>query len=174
MLSGLTYTESFISHNLSKKIIDYIDAQDWNTTLSRRTQHYGFEYNYKGTGLIETDEIPEVFKIDSLKKYNFNQVIVNEYTRNQGIGAHIDNEKFFGPVVASVSLLAPAEMIFDLQNVKKSLILQPASCVILEKEARYLWKHQIQKNVSFTIDGEKYVKPDDYRRISLTFRTTIN
>ena len=50
---GLTYEEDCITPESEAKIVKYIDEQPWNTTLSRRTQHYGYEYDYKNTSVLK-------------------------------------------------------------------------------------------------------------------------
>ena len=103
--------------NHKKEIIDYINNQQWNTSIKRRTQHYGYEYNYKITDsnkLKKSEDIPDIYKliikrIETIiyKKfkevYNFDQMIINEYKLGQGISKHIDNPKIFDKYVITIS-----------------------------------------------------------------------
>lgn len=43
---GLGLHADFITAQEEKDLISYIDSQPWSTKLSRRTQHYGYEYDY--------------------------------------------------------------------------------------------------------------------------------
>jgi alkylated DNA repair dioxygenase AlkB len=178
MISGLYYIDNFLSNQEEKDLIEFIDNQEWNTSLKRRTQHYGYNYNYDSTKLTRTNKIPDTFKeiiqkfsqnlnsIPILKDYEFDQVIVNEYEPGQGISAHIDHTKNFAEIVVSLSLGSPCEMVFcetkNKENVIKQ-ILQRKSLVILTEDARYKFTHAIPARKSD--NGVKRSK-----RISLTFR----
>ena len=46
--------------------------------------------------------------------------------------------------------------------------------IILSKDFRYKWTHEISKNIKYkNQEGDIIKKPNDYRRISLTFRNMI-
>lgn len=45
-IDGLTLIEDFLSKAEEAELLRQIDASEWNTSLKRRTQHYGYEYNY--------------------------------------------------------------------------------------------------------------------------------
>lgn len=177
-VSGLSYIEDFITIDKESEIIKYIDTKDWNLSLKRRTQHYGYEYNYSSRSaetLAPPLEGPIKQVADVLAGLNVitpQQAIVNEYSKLQGIAAHTD-AKLFGPVVVSLSLISPTNMIFSHPTHSSvSLTLMPRSIVILSGDARETWKHQIDPVSTVTMkDGTIYQKPDDYRRISVTYRT---
>ena len=189
MINGLQYIDNFLSDHEETELIQFIDNQEWNTTLKRRTQHYGYNYNYDSTKLTQAKEIPDKFKeiiqkfsqinltkliqnkiedfnSQKLKDYGFDQVIVNEYEIGQGISAHIDHVKNFSDIIVSLSLGSPCEMVFcekkNKDNVFKQ-ILQRKSLVILSEDARYKFTHAIPARKSD--NGVKRSK-----RISLTFR----
>jgi alkylated DNA repair dioxygenase AlkB len=172
--SGLVYIENFVSSEYQNELIKFIDNQPWDTSISRRTQHYGYRYNYKDKHAeTKLGEIPKVFhKLICDLKDAFgtepNQVIINEYHPKQGIAAHIDHVKYFGPVVASVSLLSPVEMEFNIGKEKSNILLEPKSVVILKDEARYKWTHQIRSREYDHIRGVAIRRK---RRVSVTFRT---
>lgn len=172
---GLIYQEDFISEEVEKKLIEWIDKQPWNNSIKRRTQHYGYEYNYtQRVALQKTTPISGPLlelceELTSIMKPE--QCIINEYTKSQGIAAHID-ACTFGPIICSISLGSPCNMIFTKGDEKTSLYLAPRSIVVLTKDARYKWKHEIRPTSSITLpEGREIKKLDDYRRISLTFRT---
>ena len=177
MIPGLQYYEHVIDFDWEKRIVGFLDSQPWNTTLKRRTQHYGYEYNYRARGATKpTTPIHGVLLdiangLSSKGTIKPEQCIVNEYFIDQGISAHTD-AKSFGPVIVSISLLEPCNMIFTKGDQKITLTLAPRSMLIFSGEARTEWKHEIPstKTVIMT-DGSIYQKPPEYRRISLTYRT---
>jgi len=100
------------------------------------------------------------------------QCIVNEYTRNQGITAHTDRDTF-GPVICGISIGGDTVMTFERGSEKFDLFLPSRSMMIMSGPARYEWTHAIDKKKVSYVDasGRKITKPQDYRRISLTYRT---
>ncbi len=178
--SGLTLVPDFIDPESERNVIAWIDQQPWNTSLKRRTQHYGYEYNYSGRGrapLVSTTPIsgPLLAIAEHLKDVFSgvmpSQCIVNEYTRDQGISAHTDSP-VFGPVIMSISLLSPTVMTFTRGESKILVDLPPRSALIMSGEARSEWRHEIPARVTLThADGSTESKPANYRRISLTYRT---
>ena len=177
---GLKYYPNVLTEESEKILVEWIDHQKWNESLSRRTQHYGYEYNYrsrtaaKPTRAIEGPLYDLATSLQESEIMTPTQCIINEYTQNQNISAHID-ALIFGPVVVSVSLLAPTLMLFTNGTEKFEIVLEPRSMVILTEDARYKWKHEIVKRQNFKLpDGTIYTKPSNYRRISLTYRTLAN
>lgn len=175
-IPGLIYVDNFIMPDNQKQFVNFIDKQEWNTSISRRTQHYGYVYSYNNSSITPTTPIPEIFHplLETLRPYFKvlpDQLIVNEYYPGQGIAPHTDHVGNFGSVVASISLLAPIEMTFSANynsTRSESIILRPCSAVILTGDARYKWKHSIAGRKFDMIDGQKVMRS---RRISLTFRT---
>lgn len=164
-------------------VIEAIDELPWSNALARRTQHYGYEYGYNSKKVTPTTNIPvklielldrirAVSKTDDFAGYFADvpnekiQVIVNEYDRDQGISSHKDSDRF-GPVVISVSLLAPALMIFRRGTQCVEYQLRPNTAVVLEGEFRTEWTHEISRKKRIG----NYTKPADYRRVSVTYRT---
>lgn len=82
---------------------------------------------------------------------NFTTVLLNLYRDgNDSNGWHADNEKELGqnPVIASVSF--GAERVFKLKHntdkaLKKSIILEHGSLLIMKGTTQHFWKHQIPK-----------------------------
>ena len=178
---GLFFQRDFVTPEFEATIIQELDAREWSTELARRTQHYGYRYDYKKRAATHTPappitgslkQIADIF--DRMGIMNPEQVIVNEYTRTQGIAAHIDNLGF-GPIVISVSLLAPTEFIFTPAKGQPvapvSFEVPRGSVLVMTGESRYDWTHEIPKRVRIMVDGQPWTKPNNYRRISLTYRT---
>ena len=105
-------------------------------------------------------------QIEKVCDTNFNVVLLNYYrNNNDGNGWHADNEKELGknPMIASLSF--GAERVFQLKHnqdklLKRSLILEHGSLLIMKEKTQEFWKHQIPKS-------SKLIGP----RINLTFRT---
>ena len=45
-IEGLNFVENFLTEEEEKNLLVEIDKSEWNNSLSRRTQHYGYVYNY--------------------------------------------------------------------------------------------------------------------------------
>ena len=105
-------------------------------------------------------------QVENVCDTNFNVVLLNYYrNNNDGNGWHADNEKELGknPIIASLSF--GSNRIFQLKHnqdklLKRSLILEQGSLLIMKGFTQEFWKHQIPKS-------SKLIGP----RINLTFRT---
>lgn len=177
------YQTNYITKELSTKIIDLLDNNEWvsisNSANSRRRQQYGYLYNNTTKNASITNPIPSLLYDLAIKLYDDGifdkipeQLLVNEYTNKQGIAAHIDS-LVFGPTVVTISLLEETEMIFrdKKSNINLSMILEPNSLFIMKDDYRYRYTHEIKKNKSYCKNGIKIIKSENYRRISLTYRT---
>lgn len=172
-INGLMLIEEYITEIEENELIKYINSQEWNTELSRRVQHYGYKFPelYTMTSLIIGNEIPDILlpiiqRLNSELNRNFDQIIVNEYKRGQGINQHIDKVDLFGDTIVSLSLGSRITMNFNVDDKEESLELKRRSLLILQDEARYLWRHSIKcKNNDNDLPRET--------RISITFRTKL-
>jgi alkylated DNA repair dioxygenase AlkB len=154
-------------------VLENIDAKKWLTVLNRRTQHYGARYDYTTRKLhYDVDDLDGVIKniarklnkyvprrIECVDKLDITQCIVNEYTCNQRISAHIDN-KCFGPVICSISLGNSMTMRFKKDNVSKDICVNSGDLLVLTGDARYLWTHELLPETT----------NKQFRRVSLTYR----
>jgi alkylated DNA repair dioxygenase AlkB len=138
----------------------------------RLTALYGNEgkpYSYSNIVMQPHQWILPLQKIKSLvenvSETNFTSVLLNYYRDGRDSnGWHADDEKELGtnPIIASVSL--GAERPFQLKHntdssLKKSILLEHGSLLLMKGTTQHLWKHQIPKTT-------KHVEP----RINLTFR----
>lgn len=177
-IPGLQYIPDFITVEEERQLVQFIDAQPWNTDLRRRTQHYGYRYDYtKSTIDDPLGPLPCSFDMlcDRLVQRGIFedrpvQVIVNEYEPGQGISPHID-KSVFGPVVASLSLLSSVPMEMSKDDEKQEVRMRPRSLLVLSQSARYKWKHGIVARKSDSLQGQRVSRG---RRISITFRTLAN
>jgi alkylated DNA repair dioxygenase AlkB len=171
-IQGLSYMPNFISQEEEKELLLIIDSKPWDTTLKRRTQQYGYKYDYSGTNNTSVKQHigPLPSWLDFLQqrlKMKFDQVIINEYEPGQGISAHIDS-KMFGNVIISVSLGSHTTMKFKnvYSKEEREMLLQPLSALVLTDKARYEWLHSIPCRKKD--DGK-----ERGRRVSITFRTVL-
>lgn len=170
-IKGLYYQPNFINTDEEKYLIRNIDNNQWNTSLSRRTQHYGYLYDYRSRqALIPTNAIPDwsTFVINRLIDKNIinfvpDQMIINEYKPGQGISPHIDSVLSFENGIVSLSLGSPVVMEFTKDSTSIETILERKSIIALHDDARYKWKHSIPARKS-----DNGVPRS--RRLSLTFR----
>ena len=171
---GLELVIDFITIEEEQRLLESIEQEEWNTSISRRTQHYGFLYDYTTKGAAQkTKSLPEwsVYVIDRLMERGFlterpDQMIVNEYLPGKGIAPHVDNTKWFADGIVSISLESEVVMDFSKNNdpsVQKELVLPQRSALILHSDARYDWRHGIAARK--TDHGKQRG-----RRVSMTFR----
>lgn len=175
-MQGLTYIQNFIDEKEEENLLAHIYDEKWSNSLSRRVQHYGYPYNYRSQTINRENIVPIpkwltniVIKI--LKNKHMasapTQIIINEYTPGQGIGAHI-GASIFGEQILSLSLSSNIMMEFKKGGIPKySQYLERRSLVILQGAARHKYSHEIIKRKSDSINGIKI--PRD-TRVSITFR----
>ncbi|MFV8368119.1 alpha-ketoglutarate-dependent dioxygenase AlkB family protein [Flavobacterium sp. LB2R40] len=104
-------------------------------------------------------------QVEKVADTNFTSVLLNYYRDGKDSnGWHADNEKELGinPVIASLSF--GAERTFQLKHnsekeLKKNIVLEHGSLIIMKGTTQHFWKHQIPKTT-------KPIAP----RINLTFR----
>ncbi|TFI57011.1 alpha-ketoglutarate-dependent dioxygenase AlkB [Sphingomonas parva] len=133
----------------------------------RRTLSYGWHYSFDGSGLKETEAVPDWLLPCRAKAAAFaglapealEHVLLTEYAPGAGIGWHRDRP-VFGDVVG-LSLLAPARMRFRRKAgarwERENLLAEPRSAYLLRGPAREQWEHSIP--------------PMEALRYSITFRT---
>jgi alkylated DNA repair dioxygenase AlkB len=175
-IPGLARIKNYISSEYEEKLLKLIDTQEWNLDLKRRTQHYGYKYDYTARSVDASyylgempswiDELCNKLCAGSIFIEKPDQVIINEYMPGQGIAPHIDCVPCFTGTICSLSLASGCVMDLTNGDIKKSIPLEPNSLLVLQGEARYKWKHGIAARKS-----DNGVKRQ--RRISLTFRKVI-
>jgi alkylated DNA repair dioxygenase AlkB len=154
-----------------KNIVSWLDSSEckWSNELSRRTQQYGYLYSYCYKNISDIIQ-PLSGPIEEIADRLLKESIFNEYTQKQGISPHIDS-KSFGPIIASISMIFPYNMIFhninDTNDDRVILLLEECSLLRIEGEARYLWKHGILSTVNYTDKKDnKTKKSENYRTIT--------
>ena len=174
---GARIVPDFITVPEEERILLRISQASWLTELSRRVQHYGFAYDYRGGGSRQPAAPfpPWVRVMAERLQPHFGtvpvQCIVNEYRPGQGIGMHADHSDF-GPVVASLSLGADWPMRFrprdrrpyaaGAQPGDEIAVLPRRSVLVLAGDSRQRFMHGIDRGMSAR---------ETATRTSATFRT---
>jgi alkylated DNA repair dioxygenase AlkB len=165
VVEGLTIVEDSIDREYHDQLVRHVGEGEWDTTLSRRVQHYGYRYDYKNRNLEKgsAPPLPEwsIKLCEHLKQKGLidkipDQLIINEYKVGQRISKHTD-AKVFGPVIFSISLGSHCTMNFGNRSETVSFRVNNCTFLKMEGDARYKWTHDISP---ITIA----------KRYSLTFR----
>lgn len=155
---GLSVEPNFISPEQEKAILLRLEKEPWSDDLKRKTIQYGYRYNYETKKLEQLErQLPEwLIVLPGLQ--HFDQLIVNNYEKGQGISKHTDHRSYFKNEIAVVSLLSDCEIEFARKGHPSMKLLVPRrSKLTMKDELRYEWTHEIKR-----------VKN---KRISLTFRS---
>lgn len=184
--AGLSYIDDFVSAEECKALTELIDILPWAQDIERRTQHYGYHYDY-ATGRVgkpgSAPDMPPQIRVigerlymDGLVPVIPDQVIVNEYvvdeTVVQGIAAHRDRVDDFGEVIATISLVEEWAMCFTREGeAPLEVMLAVGSVAAMTGPSRYEWEHSIRARKFDRVDG---VRRKRNRRVSLTFRTVAS
>jgi alkylated DNA repair dioxygenase AlkB len=181
-VKGLKYVPNYVSKEEQEKLIAIIRQQPWLTDIKRRVQHYGYKYDYKARNIdysmflgdlpIWAATIAQRLHEDNYIEDQPDQVIVNEYLPGQGIANHVDCEPCFGETIISISLCSKCIMDFMHTRTKQKVevLLEPGSLVVINDEARHIWKHGIPARKVDVYEGERI---DRGLRLSMTFRKVI-
>jgi len=173
LLAGLDYREDFISREKERVLVEQLGTMDlapfrfhgW--TGNRKTQSYGWRYDFDDASFRPTEPIPDWLQpprekaavLAEVPPDEIAHVLVARYDPGAGIGWHKDRSVF--ERVVGVSLHSPAILRFrrrDGSSFRRfSLPVEPRSAYLLSGEARHEWEHSIA--------------PGDELRSSITFRT---
>lgn len=169
---GFFHYPNAVSTAEQAELVRAIDQEGhWEKDYERLAQRHGYRYEYKTKTLVRLDPLVSWIDAWAEKVYERrwlnskpDQVTVQWYEPNTGIGDHRDDSRCFGPEIATISLLAPC--MYRLQDPKTKAmhmqLLEPGCVVILSGEARTHWKHGIPKTEATRIEA---------KRLSVTFRT---
>jgi alkylated DNA repair dioxygenase AlkB len=157
---GFTYADQFLSEDEERSVIAEVERLPFHEVrmhgvAARRTViHFGFDYDYEGWSIRETDPPPPflaglrdraaiIAKIDPL---SLEQFLIARYPPGATIGWHRDAPMFGSPVIG-ISLGAAARMRFRRKTAggfeTDVQLLAPRSLYILSGAARSVWQHQI-------------------------------
>lgn len=165
-IPGLIYVPDWIDSELEDSLLKKIQEGIWESSLQRRVQQFGPQYNYS-TRQLNTSSyqkippwIEELYpELSKWFQTNPSQIIINEYEPGQGITKHTD-AKIFGPTIASLSLLSDTHLTLgQYRGSETKVLLKRNSLIVMSDEARSKWYH--------------YIAPVKEKRISITFRTIL-
>jgi alkylated DNA repair dioxygenase AlkB len=106
--------------------------------------------------------------IEDITGYSFNSALLNYYRSGaDSVGWHADAEAALGinPVIASLSF--GSQRVFEFKHktqalLKKKVVLQPGSCLLMKAETQHCWLHRLPKT-GRPVGG----------RINISFRTIL-
>ncbi|KAK9111308.1 hypothetical protein Scep_018827 [Stephania cephalantha] len=114
----------------------------------------------------------------------FDQLIAHVYQPGEGICAHVDLMRFedgiaivslestcvmhFSPVENETCRIRDVEIHNKLAPMKIPILLNPGSLILMHEDARYLWKHEINRDPRFQVWGGQELCQK--RRTSITLR----
>lgn len=195
-VEGLALHPDFVSEDEERELLRTVDAQPWDCTIRRRTQHYGrrFDYHNKTVG-DEATPLPAEIRRLILERVDVQpallpwrpaagregslQCTVNEYPPGVGIAPHIDTHSAFEDGIASLSLGGGCA--FRLRRgsdgADHSVWLPPRCLLVMSGAARYEWQHSISGRKFDRVEqrespaGWEWVPRE--RRISVTLRRVL-
>jgi len=184
---GLDYYPNLIDDDLSNRLTDFLQSEQFNKELfpvtklrtgeispkSRMVAQYGYRYDYtSGSTNQKTTPIPQLLlelrnliKVDD--SIDFDQCIINRYLPGQGIGGHFDRLTY-GPVIACFTLGSGAEMEFINEGESYKLYTEANLLYIMSCEARYKWLHLMRSRKSDPGHGKRGI------RWSITYRSVTS
>ena len=170
LIAGLEYREDFITRDEEQHLLRHLQVMDlapfrfqgW--TGNRKTQSYGWRYDFDDASFQPADPIPQWLAPlrDKAAEFAGDEIahaLIARYDPGAGIGWHKDRNVF--ERVVGVSLASPAVLRFRQRTgsgfTRFNLPVEPRSAYLLSGEARHEWEHRIV--------------PGDELRFSITFRT---
>lgn len=176
-VAGLRVIENLLTCERETELLAAVDSEPWSCVLKRRTQHYGYAYDYTTRTLptrlgplpVWSNDVVDALVAAGVfsETARPNQLIVNEYLPGQGIAPHVDSNVFGEPIV-SVSLGSAIVMTLSRPGYTDVGVTLPRrSALILTGQARSVWRHSIAARKTDVINQ---VRQDRSRRVSLTFR----
>ena len=173
LLPGLAYREAFIDQAEHEALIERLMDMElapfrfhgW--TGNRRTQSFGWRYDFENSSFTPTEPIPEwlgplrdkAAAFAEVEPGDIHHALIARYDPGAGIGWHKDRDVF--DRVVGVSLGNSDKLRFRQRTPdgfrRANLEVEPQSAYFLSGPARWQWEHRIV--------------PDDRLRFSITFRT---
>jgi alkylated DNA repair protein (DNA oxidative demethylase) len=175
-LPGARYLKEFLTRDGEAQLLVFIDGDDSGQWLpfKRRRKDFGYVYEVRRKKIgAYLGPLPPILRQLSvalveagLMREPPDQAIVQEYFKDQSLGAHTDIPPY-GPDIVSVSLGQRTTMVFTHPSgAKYSHILEPRSALALSGPAREEWKHAIPGRKTDPVTDVPFT-----RRLSITFRT---
>ena len=173
LIAGVRYGEALISEEEERELLKRLMPLDlapfrFHGFLgNRKTQSYGWRYDFDDASFTRTEPIPEWLQplrekaaaFANIEPHEFVHVLLARYDPGAGIGWHRDRDVF--DKVVGVSLNTPTTLRFRQRNPegfrRARLQVEPRSAYLLSGESRWDWEHSIA--------------PGEQLRFSITLRT---
>ncbi len=173
LLPGLAYREEFIDEAEQEALLERLTAmelapfrfQGW--TGNRRTQSFGWRYDFEDTSFTPTEPIPDWLEplrdraaaFAEVEPGDIHHALIARYDPGAGIGWHKDRDvcdRVVGGSFANRDTLRFRQRTRDGFR-RVNLDVEARSAYFLSGAARWEWEHRIV--------------PSDRLRFSITFRT---
>jgi alkylated DNA repair dioxygenase AlkB len=156
-VKGLWILRNFLSISQQSHLLTSIKSEKWFTQPSiNQAMRFGYQ-NLPNWAIKLSNSIhrscsssSSVFPSNLLqRKPFFDQMITNFYQPGEGICPHVDLLRFEDGI-AIVSLESSCVMDFSLESEETvHVLLNPGSLVFMFGDARYVWKHEINRKPGF-------------------------
>lgn len=125
-IEGLQLIENFLTEDEEAQLMRLIDSSPWDRSISRRTQHYGFRYDYASKHAQDpAPPIPD---------------------RARGLrGIWITQN-------ISKMALYPFRSMPNMIWISQEAMNPSSSALVLHGDARYQWRHGIEKRKEGVVD----------------------
>ncbi|XP_058742982.1 uncharacterized protein P8A3.02c [Vicia villosa] len=154
-VKGLWMLRNFLSIRQQSRLLSSIESEQWFTQPSiNQAMRFGYQnlphWAIKLSHSIRRSCSDSSFLPPNLLQREplFDQIITNLYQPGEGISPHVDLLRF-EDAIAIVSLESSCVMHFTLEELCVPVLLTPGSLVIMFGDARYLWKHEINRKPGF-------------------------
>jgi hypothetical protein len=170
---GIIWEDDFVDAEHEQRLISiFLNELKWPDRSGRISLHYGYTFDYKTFGIdpeIPYKEFPEWLQplIPTTEDRPPDQVCLQYYPPGAGIPPHVDAHKPYDQLY-SLSLGAPAMMLFRRGEQRLEVDLTPRSMMQMSGDSRLHWTHGIKKRKTDTLpDGT--IRPRE-NRWSITYR----
>ncbi|XP_045787015.1 uncharacterized protein P8A3.02c [Trifolium pratense] len=155
-VKGLCILRNFLSISQQTRLLSSINSENWFTQPSiNQAMRFGYQ-NLPNWAIKLSNSIHHSISSSSLlfpsnllqRKPFFDQMITNFYQPGEGICPHVDLLRFEDGI-AIVSLESSCVMDFSFEDETVPVLLNPGSLVFMFGDARYVWKHEINRKPGF-------------------------
>ncbi|ESW14236.1 hypothetical protein PHAVU_008G264300 [Phaseolus vulgaris] len=177
-VKGLWLCSNFLSPRRQSHILASIQSQNWFPSPSvNQAMRFGLQHlpswapplaHSIRRSIRRQAHNPPPFPPHLLHREPlFDQMIANVYQPGEGICAHVDLLRF-DDGIAILSLESDCVMHFTNASLSVPVLLTPGSLILMSGEARYRWKHEINRSPEFQIWQGRHLTQS--KRTSITLR----
>ncbi|KAI5433089.1 uncharacterized protein P8A3.02c [Lathyrus oleraceus] len=155
-VKGLWILRNFLSIHQQTRLLSSIESEQWFTQPSiNQAMRFGYQNLPHWAIKLSHSIHRSCYSSSSLFPPNllqreplFDQMITNFYQPGEGIAPHVDLLRF-EDAIAIVSLESSCVMNFTSESQSVPVLLTPGSLVFMFGDARYNWKHEINRKPGF-------------------------